>query len=247
MCWHLYLSKVIWRPRAEKHHQVIDKKKRAFASSSEICECTERFFQHMREKWIMSTSKFPKVVHGWDGTAVSATQHVININFETCSLMHMRAAVIKAILVVMLERNSFIVVLENQQIYAASEVWAPELYNTTAVVLTLLHLEKHLSTIRLLFKPCIMYIQPSIFIPLSLMLNSTAFSVQNWPNIAAAFTSFYSTKCLGALWLQCMPCTCDFLGSATWLYQMQLSTSVFKRKKQMCFEFTYMNFQRRII
>lgn len=157
------------------------------------------------------------------------------------------AAVIKAILVVMLERNSFIVVLENQQIYAASEVWAPELYNTTAVVLTLLHLEKHLSTIRLLFKPCIMYIQPSIFIPLSLMLNSTAFSVQNWPKIAAAFTSFYSTKCLGALWLQCMPCTCDFLGSATWLYQMQVSTSVFKRKKQMCFEFTYMNFQRRII
>lgn len=88
------------------------------------------------------------------------------------------AAVIKTILVVMLEQNSFIVVLENQQIYAASEVWAPELYNTTAVVLTLLHLEKHLSTIRLLFKPCIMYIQPSIFIPLSLMLNSTAFSVQ---------------------------------------------------------------------
>lgn len=32
------------------------------------------------------------------------------------------AAVIKAILVVMLEQNSFIVVLENQQIYAASEV-----------------------------------------------------------------------------------------------------------------------------
>lgn len=243
MCWHLYLSKVIWRPWAEKHHQVIDKKKRAFASSSEICECTERFFQHMREKWIMSTSKFPKVVHGWDGTACNQHQF-----WDMQPDAHEgTAAVIKAILVVMLERNSFIVVLENQQIYAASEVWAPELYNTTAVVLTLLHLEKHLSTIRLLFKPCIMYIQPSIFIPLSLILNSTAFSVQNWPKIAAAFTSFYSTKCLGALWLQCMPCTCDFLGSATWLYQMQLSTSVFKRKKQMCFEFTYMNFQRRII